>query len=601
MFFLTLYCTLLVLLASAVPTFAALVRAPYLQLVTPTSITIVWRTDVLSPSDSRVQYGTNVGNLDQTATGTAIIPGSNPNVQDHFITLTGLTPETQYFYNVGTTSGGVEGGGTVEHYFVTAPTVGSTTPFTAWILGDSGDGSSNQVAVRDAMLGETGPNPPDIILHMGDIVYEDGTDIEFTNNHFAVYQDLLRHAVLWPSLGNHEARAVDASLGTGPYYEAHVLPTAGEAGGVASGTEAYYSFDYGNVHFIALDSTDSGRQPGSAMLIWLEADLAATTQEWVIAFWHHPPYTKGTHDSQVASSSEGRHVDMRENVLPILEAGGVELVIGGHSHIYERSFLINGVYGFGTSPNFATPDFQTLLSGGYIFDNGDGDPVGDGAYLKSPGLHANDGTVYVVAGHGGREVGGPGGHPVMFFDEVAFGSCLLNIDGSVLTLRNVRSDGVITDLFSIDKFLLTSPPNQAPTIAAGPDQTLTLPAAATVDGTVSDDGLPIPPGAVTTLWSQVSGPGMVTFGDATVVDTTASFSVAGTYVLRLSANDGALSSSDEVTVTVSADNTPPSNKGRDGGGCSLSPGAGFDSTLMSLFILGVGYLGCRRLWQYRVE
>lgn len=93
--------------------------------------------------------------------------------------------------------------------------------------------------------------------------------------------------------------------------------------------------------------------------------------------------------------------------------------------------------------------------------------------------------------------------------------------------------------------------NQPPRVNAGPDQTITLPASVSLHGTVTDDGLPNPPGAVTTTWTQVSGPGTVTLANASAVDTMASFSQSGTYVLRLTANDGALSASDEVTVTVS--------------------------------------------------
>jgi hypothetical protein len=103
--------------------------------------------------------------------------------------------------------------------------------------------------------------------------------------------------------------------------------------------------------------------------------------------------------------------------------------------------------------------------------------------------------------------------------------------------------------------------NQAPTVDAGPDQSIVLPDAAVLDGTVTDDGLPDPPGAVTTTWSMASGPGTVTFGDAGSVDTTASFSVAGTYVLGLTADDGELSVADEVTVTVNES---------DGGGTGTS-------------------------------
>jgi uncharacterized protein YjiK len=101
--------------------------------------------------------------------------------------------------------------------------------------------------------------------------------------------------------------------------------------------------------------------------------------------------------------------------------------------------------------------------------------------------------------------------------------------------------------------------NTAPVVNAGVDQTIALPNSASLDGTVSDDGLPNPPGTVTTTWSKVSGPGTVTFGNASAVDTTASFSVDGVYTLRLTANDSALSTSDNVVITVnpSGTNTAP--------------------------------------------
>jgi uncharacterized protein YjiK len=116
-------------------------------------------------------------------------------------------------------------------------------------------------------------------------------------------------------------------------------------------------------------------------------------------------------------------------------------------------------------------------------------------------------------------------------------------------LRLTASDG---DLSAADELTVTvsSGSNTAPTVSAGSDQTVTLPSGATLDGTVSDDGLPNPPGAVTTMWSQVSGPGTATFGNANAVDTTATFSAAGTYTLRLTANDSALSAFDDVVVTV---------------------------------------------------
>ena len=97
---------------------------------------------------------------------------------------------------------------------------------------------------------------------------------------------------------------------------------------------------------------------------------------------------------------------------------------------------------------------------------------------------------------------------------------------------------------------MTPNPNVPPVTRAGPDQEITLPASANLDGTVSDDGLPTPPGALTTTWSKASGPGTVTFGNANAADTTASFSEAGPYLLQLTANDGEKASSADVAILV---------------------------------------------------
>jgi K319L-like, PKD domain len=113
--------------------------------------------------------------------------------------------------------------------------------------------------------------------------------------------------------------------------------------------------------------------------------------------------------------------------------------------------------------------------------------------------------------------------------------------------------------------------NQPPNVNAGTDRAVAPPAAASLDGTVTDDGLPVPPGAVTTTWSLASGPGTVTFADPNAVDTTANFSGTGTYVLRLSASDGQLVTDDTVTVTVSGNGVGGASAG---GGCSFASGDG---------------------------
>ncbi|MCA9661628.1 MAG: metallophosphoesterase, partial [Myxococcales bacterium] len=342
-------------------------------------------------------------------------------------------PATRYYYAV-FGDGELMAGGDELHTFVTAPPVGTRSKIRAWVVGDSGTGGAPQLAVRDAMVTHVGRYRPQLFLHMGDMAYNDGTDAEFTDNFFAPYAEILRDVTIWPTLGNHEGQSSMSATQSGPYYEGYVLPIAGDVGGLPSGTEAYYSFDHGNVHFIVLDSHDSPRAPDGAMLQWLGIDLQSTTQEWIIAYWHHPPYTKGTHDSDV----EGRHIDMRENALPILEAGGVDLVLGGHSHIYERSFLVTGAY-----------DTPTPAMG--ILSMSDGRPGGDGPYVKEPGGLGHAGSLYVVAGHGGAGTGQSDTHPLMYFSEPENGSCILDVHENRLTLINIRADGEVTDHVSLMK------------------------------------------------------------------------------------------------------------------------------------------------------
>ncbi|MGH9463626.1 MAG: PKD domain-containing protein, partial [Vicinamibacteria bacterium] len=249
-----------------------------------------------------------------------------------------------------------------------------------------------------------------------------------------------------------------------------------------------------------------------------------------IAYWHHPPYTKGSHNSD----SEGGLVDMRENALPVLEAGGVDLVLAGHSHSYERSFLIDGHY---SSSSTLVPSM--------VVDGGDGRDTGDGAYQK-PGAVAHQGAVYTVAGSSGKTSGGSLNHPAMFISLNVLGSVVLDLNANRLGVTFLDSRGAVRDTFSMLKPL----GNQPPTVSAGGDQSIRLPSNASLDGNVSDDGLPNPPGVVTSLWSAVNGPGTVTFGNAGAIDTTASFSAPGTYVLRLTADDGGAMVWSDVRIDV---------------------------------------------------
>jgi hypothetical protein len=266
---------------------------------------------------------------------------------------------------------------------------------------------------------------------------------------FDMYPTMLRKTPFWSCLGNHETAQATAFVDTYPYFDIYTLPTAGEAGGVASGTEHYYSFDYGNIHFIALDSMTANRavdDPNTAginedgpMATWLRSDLQSTTARWIICFFHHPPYTKGSHNSD----TEAPLVEMRQNFLPILEEGGVDLTLAGHSHIYERSFLLDGHYGLSST---LTPAMK--------LNAGDGRPTGSGPYIKPlNGSIAHKGAVYATAGSSGQ-VGGKQADfplPAHYISLLNLGSLVLDVDGTRLDATFIKEDGTTPDTFTIIK------------------------------------------------------------------------------------------------------------------------------------------------------
>jgi hypothetical protein len=405
----------------------ALVRGPYLQMGTPTNLLVRWRTD--APAPSVVRYGTDAADLNLTAAGTAA-------AIDHEVKLEDLSPNTRYYYSIGTVQSTLAGGD--DFYFTTAPV--EPKPVRIWVLGDSGTASAQARAVADAYKNFPGSEETDVWLMLGDNAYFSGTDNEYQRAMFEMYPDLLRNKVLWSTIGNHETYGPSVE-GRFAYHDIFSLPAQGEAGGIPSGTENYYSFDYGNVHFVCLDSEISDRSPNGAMLTWLREDLAANTNQWVIAFWHTPPYSKGSHNSDSLTDSAGRLVQMRENAVPILEEYGVDLVLCGHSHSYERSFLLDGHYGFSDS-----------LAPRMIKDAGSGRPEETGAYIKASEFPAGrEGAVYVVAGSSGWATFGSMNHPAMFISLLRMGSVVIDVHAHRLDAKFLRETGAVDDHFTILK------------------------------------------------------------------------------------------------------------------------------------------------------
>ncbi|MCB0598091.1 MAG: metallophosphoesterase, partial [Phaeodactylibacter sp.] len=500
------------------------VRGPYLQMGTSNSMTIKWRTDI--STDSKVWFGASPSSLSQTI----LLDGGRT---DHEVSITGLAANTKFYYAVGH-SGGILAGGTAQHYFKTSPKTGEAHPVRAWVLGDCGTANNDARAVRDGYYNYTSHEGPDLMLLLGDNAYEDGKDTEYQAAIFEnMYEEQLVHSVLWSTPGNHDYYSASAATQTGPYFDIFTFPKNGEAGGLASGTEAYYSFDYANIHFVVLDSHDSGRQPGDPMLVWLENDLSATDQDWTIVFFHHPPYSKGSHDSDQTDEM----TDMRENVLPILEAAGVDLVLSGHSHSYERSYLIHGHYGF-----------SSTLEPYMIMDGGNGQVAGTGAYYKEViGTNADKGAVYVVAGSSGKiSAGYPLNHPVMYYSAFALGSLSLEINDKRLDLKFIGTDGAVSDYFTIQKYIpFGNPPIVS--ITSPPDGTfLNAPQPVSIEAQASD------------LDGTVDEVAFFVDGDSVGVDYSEPYSVNwtppgyGAYTLRARAidNDGNISNSSVFTLIV---------------------------------------------------
>ncbi len=406
---------------------ASVTRGPYLQIGTPNSTVVRWRTNVAT--NSRVSIGTTQGSLTLHTDDASI-------TTEHEVLVSNLSPSTKYFYSIGSTTQTLAGND-ANHFFITSPVAGSITPTRIWVLGDSGTANINAAAVRNAYFNFTGATHTNLWLMLGDNAYNSGTDSEYQAAVFDMYPTMLRQSVLWPALGNHDTASSSNPPASLPYFAMFTLPTGAQAGGIASGTEKYYSFDYANIHFICLDSMTSDRSASGPMATWLRADLASSTRQWTIAFWHHPPYTKGSHDSD----TESNLMQMRQNMLPILEDAGVDLVLTGHSHSYERSFLIDGHYG--TSSTFTNAMKK---------DGSSGRADGTGAYNKSTlGAGPHEGAVYAVAGSSGQISGGLLNHPAMFISLNNLGSMVLDVNGDTLDAKFLRENGAIADYFRIVK------------------------------------------------------------------------------------------------------------------------------------------------------
>ncbi len=434
---------------------------PYLQSPTPSSIKIKWRTDL--PSGSKVVYGSAIGNLNQTVEDTS-------SVLRHTLQLSSLSADTKYYYAIYNGNTLLEGDD-ADHWFRTFPAQGTTKPVRVWAIGDFGKGNEWQKKVRDAYESYD-TTETNLWLWLGDNVYQDGTEAEYLSKVFDSvygYQKMMKHWAFEPSPGNHDYNSISPVTSpvpplqhAGPYYDFVDTYKNAEAGGVASGNHLYYSFDYANVHFISLNSELGSVFSGSddwtgvnpfvnfttsPMLQWLQQDLQANTKPWTVVYFHQPPYTDGSHDS--GAFWEVYMKAMRENFAPIWEQYGVDLVLTGHSHVYERSYLVKGCY----------CDAGDITPFNFVQNNSGNDDLGE-AYIKyTNGSNPNQGTVYVVCGNSGsNDSDPPFNHPFMFSEygcDTCCGSFVIDVNGDRLDGKHIDAYGVVRDHFTIKKMVNT--------------------------------------------------------------------------------------------------------------------------------------------------
>lgn len=392
------------LLCAASASGQVLTRGPYLQLGAPTGVTIVFRTD--RPGLGRLRFGLEGQPLSGAVADQ--VPQS-----EHVFRLSGLTPGTSYAYALDLDGQPLFTPAPLR--FRTHPLPGVAEPFRLFAWGDSGTATPGQFRVAQRMANEL--NGAAFALILGDLIYPDGHPLDYDPKFFQPYAPLTSRMVIWPVVGNHDV-AFDPS--GQPWLDAFHTPANNP-----SFTELYYSFDYANAHVVVLDTHVNSFSASSLQMQWAAADLAASSARWKIAAFHVPPFSGGTHSDDFA---------VQAGILPVLEAAGVDLVLSGHSHVYERTFLLNQ---------------------GAIVE-------GDAASYSK--LGGGLGTLYVVSGTAGQSGGlSNPAHPLMAFQlGGTLGVSVFDFADDVVRGFFLRDDGSTVDAFQLTK----GNDNRAPRLVA---------------------------------------------------------------------------------------------------------------------------------------
>ena len=298
---------------------AIIARLPYVQNVGLDRAVLAWTTE--QPGQGAVWLASHGSPARRVPSSVKELLPSDTDLDSssyrHTAELTGLAPNTEYFYQVTAEDQPLPGSG---FRFRTA----GSGPFSFLAFGDSGSGLPQQQMLAEWMKKEN----PALVLHLGDLAYPQGAFLEYQHHYFDVYRDLMKQVPFFPCAGNHGYMTRDGF----PYLTLHNVPAVDSAPLAERGR--YYSFDWGNVHFAAVDSNAPlahAAQGRGHMLEWLEHDLSVTRQYWKIVYFHHPPFAGGPNEMDPLSELA------RKYLVPIVERHGVQLVLNGHEHSYQRS------------------------------------------------------------------------------------------------------------------------------------------------------------------------------------------------------------------------------------------------------------------------
>jgi predicted phosphodiesterase len=366
---------------------------PYVQNTSPTGATVMWFTE--NAVAGAVRYGVKPGEWLGTVTG--------PVTNAHVVAVTGLHPATKYFYEALDGDRPLAGG--AEYYFQTHPKVGSRAPIRFLAAGDLNWGRAGRPWVD---LATRTCEQVDFGMLLGDLT-ADGSHKRFVTDFFPTYGGLMRNLCLWACPGDNDFNT-KPDAGGGGYATFFQFPTNDlpKVAGV-------FSFDYANAHFISLGDGCKNGVTKDDGIAWARRDLDEARQrgqKWIIAMNHRP-----VHDGKDSYA-------FCPELVELLEAGGVDVLLSGHSHFYKRTHLVN--------------------AGKVVQQNAASE------YTK-----ANDGTgtVYIITGTGGCTYDRPPKYELLtaFYLGATNGMTLIEIEGDTLQGHFLGIDGARHDRFQIRK------------------------------------------------------------------------------------------------------------------------------------------------------